>query len=137
MAALANANRPLTAYRVAKIVEMHPPNVYRELKRLLKGDIVTRTTTPRGSTVWRLRDSDLESFFCTRMRVSWSEDLLLGVSDRGQRSAAPIGQRGGGPINLSRFEPGRTLSAAERRRRRKKDLVLARAGARISVRKSD
>jgi DNA-binding transcriptional ArsR family regulator len=136
LAALANSRSPLTAYRVAKIVEMKPPNVYRELKRLLKGEVVTRSTSGDGSTVWELRETDLRAFFQARLRVTWSEDLLSGARDRERRAAAVIGQNANKPLDLSRFGPGRKLTAAELRRRRQKDQVLARAGAKASVRKS-
>jgi DNA-binding transcriptional ArsR family regulator len=135
LAALANSSSPLTAYRVAKIVEMRPPNVYRELKRLLKGEVVTRTTMKDGSTVWQLREADLRSFFRARMRVTWSDDLVSGARDRERRAAAVIRRSAEEPLDLSRFSPGRRLTAAEIQRRRRKDQVLARAGAKISVRK--
>lgn len=136
MAALANADTPLTAYRVARIVEMKPPNVYRELKRLLRGNVVTRAETPGGSTVWSLREPDLRSFFRARMRVTWSEDLMQGARDRERRAADAIRRSAGEPIDLSRFVRGRKASAAQLRRRRQKDQVLARTGARPSVRNS-
>ena len=136
LAALANSRSPLTAYRVAKIVEMKPPNVYRELKRLLKGGVVTRATSEDGSTVWQLREADLRAFFQARLRVTWSEDLLSGGRDRERRAVATMGRSADEPLDLSRFGPGRRLTAAELRRRRQKDQVLGRAGAKTSVRKS-
>ncbi|HTT34773.1 MAG TPA: hypothetical protein VMH78_02750 [Thermoplasmata archaeon] len=136
LAALANSSSPLTAYRVAKIVEMRPPNVYRELKRLLRGDVVTKTTRRDGSTVWQLREADLRRFFRARMRVTWSEDLVSSARGRELRAVAAIRRNADDPIDLSRFEPGRRRTAADLRRRRRKDQVLARAGAPTSVRKS-
>jgi hypothetical protein len=134
LAALANAEAPLTAYRVASMVQMKPPNVYRELKRLLEVDEVKRATTPDGQSGWTLVDLNVRALLQRRQRIVWSQDLSRGMEARERRAAWAIQQSRQRPIDLSKFEPGRPLTAEEIRQRRLKDKTLARAGARRSVR---
>jgi len=134
LAALANAEAPLTAYRVAAIVGMKPPNVYRELKRLLEVKEVARAQTPRGRQGWTLVDPDIRTFLRRRMRIVWIEDLSRGAQDRERRAARAMRRSEAEPLDLSKFTPGRPLSAAAIRRRKAKDEILARAGSRTSVR---
>ncbi|MGI0132336.1 MAG: hypothetical protein ACREDK_04500 [Thermoplasmata archaeon] len=134
LAALANADAPLTAYRVASMVGMKPPNVYRELKRLLQFHEVERAPTSQGKDGWRLVDADVRALLRRRLRVVWSEDLLRGARERGRRAALSIQWSSRIPLDRSAFAPGRPPSAAAVRRRRDKDRVLAKAGARTSVR---
>ena len=134
LAALANAETPLTAYRVAMLMEMEPPNVYRELKRLRKALVVEVTKTPTGSAGWALNEPHLRSFLRSRLRVSWSEDLAATARAREKRAEAAMRRNALDPLDLSRFEPGRKPSTAELRRRQRKDRALARARANRSVR---
>jgi len=134
LAALANAEAPLTAYRVAAMVGMKPPNVYRELKRLLEVNEVARAQTPRGREGWTLVDSDVRALLRRRLRIVWIDDLSLGAQDRERRAAWAMRRSEAEPLDLSEFTPGRPLSAAAIRRRKEKDETLARVGARTSVR---
>ena len=134
LAALANAEAPLTAYRVASMVGMKPPNVYRELKRLLRFNEVERARTPDGRDGWKLMDADVRSLLRRRLRVVWSEDLLRGTRERGRRAALIIERGSRTPLDLSRFAPGRPFAPAVVRRRLEKDRILVKAGARTSVR---
>lgn len=134
LAALANADAPLTAYRVATIVGMKPPNVYRELKRLVRFNEVARSPTPQGTLGWKLTDADVRALLRRRLRIVWSEDLLRGRSERGRRAALAVRRSARIPLDLSQFKPGRPPTAAAVRRRMDKDRVLRRAGARTSVR---
>ena len=137
LAALANADAPLTAYRVAILVGVRPPNVYRELKRLLRVNEVERARTPEGREGWRLLDAEVRTLLRRRVRVSWSEDQLRGARARGRRASVAIRRSARAPLDLSRFAPGRPPSTARRRQRSAKDRVLAGAGARTSVRSTD
>ena len=134
LAALANAEAPLTAYRVASMVEMEPPNVYRELRRLLRFNEVERAPTLEGRDGWRVVDSDLRTLLRRRFRVVWSQDLIRGARERSRRATLSIQRSSRMPLDLSRFTPGRPLTATAVRRRREKDEVLAKAGAPTSVR---
>ena len=134
LAALANAEAPLTAYRVAMMTGSPPPNVYRELKGLLRVNEVERAPTPEGKVGWRLVDADVRGLLRRRLRVVWSEDLLRGSRERGRRAALFTRRSSQTPLDLSRFAPGPTPAATAVRRRREKDGVLAKAGARTYVR---
>jgi hypothetical protein len=134
LAALANADAPLTAYRVALIVGMEPPNVYRELRRLLRFKEVERAPTPEGRDGWRVVDADVRALLRRRLRVVWSQDLMRGAQERSRRAALAVQRSSRIPLDLSRFTPGRPLTATTVRRRQEKDEVLAKAGAPTSVR---
>ena len=134
LAALANAEAPLTAYRVASIVRMKPPNVYRELKRLLEVAEVQRATTPEGRDGWTLVDPNVRTLLQRRQRIVWSQDLARGMEAREGRALLAIQQSNLRPTDLSKFVPGRRLTAQEIRRRRRKDATLAKAAALGSVR---
>lgn len=134
LAALANADAPLTAYRVACIVGMEPPNVYRELRRLLRFNEVERKPTPEGRDGWTVVDADVRILLRRRLRVVWSRDLIRGARERSRRAALVVRRSSRIPLDLSNFSPGRSLTATALRRRQEKDEVLAKAGAPISVR---
>jgi hypothetical protein len=134
LAALANAEAPLTGYRVAAMVGMEPPNVYRELNRLLECKEVERVRTPEGRNGWVVVDPDVRSLLRRRLRIVWSRDLSRGVEGRERRAASIMQRSALEPLDLARFKPGRPLTGAEARRRREKDEILERAGARTSVR---
>ncbi len=134
LAALANAETPLTAYRVASMVGMKPPNVYRELRRLLEYGEVERVPTAENREGWRVVDPDLRALLRRRLRVVWSQDLIRGARDRSRRAALVIRRSSRTPLDLTRFTPGRPPSTATVRRRQEKDKVLAKARAPTSVR---
>lgn len=134
LAALANAEAPLTAYRVAAMVGMEPPNVYRELRRLVKVNEVTRVSTPEGRNGWTVVDPDVRALLRRRLRIVWIQDLSRGARDRERRAVLAMQRSRRDPLDLSKFTPGRPLTDSEIRRRREKDEVLQRAGARTSVR---
>lgn len=134
LAALANATAPLTAYRVATMVGMKPPNVYRELKRLLQYKEVEKARTPENRDGWIVVDPDLRALLRRRMRIVWSGDLTRGGEERERRASVAIRRSVGKPLDLSKFKPGRIPSPAEIRRRIQKNSVLAAARARQSVR---
>jgi hypothetical protein len=134
LAALANAEAPLTAYRVASMVGMEPPNVYRELGRLLRFNEVERAPTPEGRDGWRVVDSDLRTLLRRRMRIVWSQDLIRGARERSRRAVLSLQRSSRAPLDLARFTPGRPLTVTAVRRREEKDKVLPKAGASTSVR---
>lgn len=134
LAALANAEAPLTAYRVATMVEVSPPNVYRELKRLARFKEVKRASTQEGRCGWALVDPDLRNLLRRRLRIVWSQDICRGTQGRERRALLAVQRSGEEPLDLSMFKPGSPLSVSEVRRRDEKDRVLAKAGAPQSIR---
>ncbi len=69
LAVLANAFRPLTAYRVGKVGGVPLPKVYREIERLAAAGLVER----KGAG-WVLVDPGIGALLRTRVRLSWAED---------------------------------------------------------------
>ena len=135
LSALANSDSALTAYRVAAVMQMKPPNVYRELKRLQRAGVVVPARTPQGRSGWLLNEPLLRVFLRSRFRVSWSEDLLGTAGQRDRRAQMAVKLSALEPLDLSKFEPGRRLTASEARRRQEKDRILNMARARRSVRR--
>jgi hypothetical protein len=82
LAALANAYRPLTGYRVAKTGGVPIPKAHEELRRLERAGLVARRATG-----WVLLDSDIRAFLRKRVQV-------LGWDDwRKERKAREAGRR--------------------------------------------
>ena len=81
---LANAAAPLTAYRVAKTFGGQKIKVGAELRKLETAGIVSRSKLEGGQVAWRLRDPDLRSFLCRRIRVSFDVDWDGGKPGSGE-----------------------------------------------------
>jgi hypothetical protein len=96
LGALANATRPLTGYRVAKITRLPEIKVYEVLRRATKVGTVRRMR--RG---FRLVDPDLRSLLQKRVRMFWSEDWY---SDETERSLRADVAR---DVDTSWFDPSR------------------------------
>lgn len=80
MAVLANAGRPLTGYRIAKVAGLQPIRVYEELRRAIGAGYVKRR---RDGFV--LTDMGIRDFLRRQVRLSWMDDLLS--SERARRAA--------------------------------------------------
>lgn len=80
---LANAVIPMTGYRVARVAQIQPTKVYRELRRAAEAGLVENTS--RG---YRLLDPDVRTLLQKRVRLYWSESWLAGEPDRAARSRA-------------------------------------------------
>ena len=104
LAALANASAPLTVYRVATIVGIKPPNVYRELKRLLQFNEVQRASTPENRDGWVVVDPDLKALMRRRLRIVWSQDLTGSARERERRAALAMQRSARDPLDLSKFK---------------------------------
>jgi DNA-binding transcriptional ArsR family regulator len=74
LAALANSNVPLTAYRVAKIGGLRPPKVYEELRRAKARGLVGESG---GKHV--LLDADLRTLVQRRARIYDLVPRLVGL----------------------------------------------------------
>jgi hypothetical protein len=71
LAALANAARPLTGYRVAAMTGVPRPKVYPILRRAVAAGLVRETRTG-----FRLIDPDVRTLLRKRIRIYWLDDLL-------------------------------------------------------------
>jgi hypothetical protein len=130
LGALANAGRPLTAYRIAKMTGTQVIKTITELRRLEKAGIVMTAPTDRGRTAWILLDPSLRDFFRRRVRVVWSVDWDREVGRRVARRRSSPRIR----IDLSRLQPSPDVvpNREEFLRPLEKDRILARGGLRTS-----
>lgn len=134
LAILANANSPLTAYRIARTAEVEPPNIYRELSKLVRVSEVRRMKTPEGEEGWALIDSDLQRLFRKRWRLTWSVDLIREQRGKQERVARTFSKASRIPLTLPTARSTGSLPARLARRRLEKDRILARGQARTSIR---
>jgi DNA-binding transcriptional ArsR family regulator len=103
LAVLAGTRLPLTAYRVAKLADLSPPNVYLELRRLGSAGVVERT---EGG--WTLVDERVRAFcegqgplFEKRFSIESKEKWTAMNRDRIarlRRWPAPKGGKWSGPV---------------------------------------
>jgi len=78
---LANAERPLTGYRISKLAGLQPIKVYRELERAIRAGLVGKSESG-----YRLLDRDVRTLLQKRVRVSWSEAWFADEGERAKRS---------------------------------------------------
>jgi len=69
LAVLANADEPLTGYRVAKIASIPRVKVYPELRKGVEAGILAR-----DGDGYRMVDTDLRSLLRKRIRIRWDEE---------------------------------------------------------------
>jgi len=67
---LADVREPKTGYAVAGAIEVKPPKVYGELKRLAKGGILELVADPGGPARYRLGAGPLREFVVRRVRIT-------------------------------------------------------------------
>jgi hypothetical protein len=130
---LANAGRPLTAYRVARITGMQVTKTVNELRRLKEAGFTSNASTDSGRLGWVLSDQSLGEVLRRRVRIVWSVDWDQTVAGRVRRRRGSRRMR----IDLSRFRPNPRVvpNRGEFTRSREKDRILARMGLPTSSRK--
>lgn len=69
MAVLANADEPLTGYRVAKIANLPREKVYPEIRRGIEAGLIERREVG-----FRLCDLDVRTLLRKRVRIRWDEE---------------------------------------------------------------
>lgn len=115
---LANSEKPLTGYRVAKLAGLQPIKVYRELAKANRSGLVQKTA--RG---YQLADSDLRGLLRKRIRISWFESWYDQESARGKRAQA-IRDASTDWFDPSRYRPNPSITkryAKEIQRPQEKD----------------
>lgn len=139
---LANAEFPMTGYRIAKVAGVPEPKVYPELRRGVKAGFVRRERSG-----YRLTDPDLRALLRKRIRIYW--DVDWDASRKGWKDETPgLLKSGLSAIrrrlkaNPSYLRPkGWKPPAASRRWAREiarppeKDALIRRRGRRTSERK--
>ncbi len=119
LSVLAGSRVPQTAYRVAKLADLSPPNVYLELRRLESAGIVRRL--PNG---WLLVNERVRTFFEgtgplsrrgfspeLRAKLARGDTRQLGAGSRGRPG---LTKGGGDPRVLREFSRSTTKNASLR-----------------------
>lgn len=98
---LANAEFPMTGYRVAVVAGVPRSRVYRELRRAIEAGIVRIEKDG-----YRLIDPDFRILLRKRIRWSWSEDWARKYDDRTKAAQRRLGEIDAlSPIDYSRYTP--------------------------------
>jgi hypothetical protein len=125
LAVLANAQHPLTAYRVAQIGDVRAAKAYPELRRLAEAGLVEESRSG-----WILRDEDVGALLRKRVRVIWDVDWFRGkpardrADRRRDRRLKQLPPPDWGGLGRIRYDV---------RRRRAKDELLVQSRLRPSV----
>ncbi|MGA8543335.1 MAG: hypothetical protein WB947_07370 [Thermoplasmata archaeon] len=133
MAVLANAEQPMSGYRVAKVAGLPRQKVYPEIRRGVDAGLVVET--PSG---FRLADADVRALLRKRVRIRWTEDWDRARAGRSPEVTADLRRIRASLKGVRTYEPkNRIPSAALRELERDpaKDQILRRMGARPSLRK--
>ncbi len=128
LAILAGSRVPMTAYRIAQLGELSPPNVYLELRRLARDGVVAKR--PGG---WVLLDERVRAFcegrgplferrFSLEAKRKWYRENRSRIRTlRAQPIPERRARRGAEPRRMREF-----------RRSRTKDALLRAAGLKVS-----
>ncbi len=136
LAILANSSQPLTAYRIARMLDVNPPKVYTELTRLREAKVVTESPTGNRSRGFSLADPDVAELLRKRVRISSQGAWLAEVETR-SRSVPEVSEIVRS-ISLEDYPPSpeKVPHRSEFLRPRSKDRTLSRMGLPTSRRKS-
>ncbi|MGC2788748.1 MAG: hypothetical protein WA547_01665 [Thermoplasmata archaeon] len=127
LAVLANAQHPLTGYRVAKTGEVSISKAYPELNRLAKVKLAAHG--PHG---WTIVDKDVALLLRKRVHVVDSEDWFKDKSGRDREDRALLRRlKNLPPPDWNQVDPNRINFDVDRRR--EKDAILVRHGLKPSV----
>jgi hypothetical protein len=136
LAVLANAERPISGYRIAKMTGCQETKVNAVLAKLRAEELVAAVSVGQNRAGWILADPDLRRFIRRRVRISWSEDLL---EDRKLNSSGAMETMRRltelPPVDLSTFESFLPRNAKEFERPAQKDRILTEIGSRPLRRK--
>lgn len=123
---LANAGRPLTAYRVGQIAGAQLTKVGAELRRLERAAIVRQVSPSDGGPGWIMTEPSLREMLRRRVRIVWLPDWDEQVRRRALRSRSLPRSR----IDLRRYrpDPGSVPNRREFVRPPEKDRILLALG---------
>jgi hypothetical protein len=133
MAVLANADEPLSGYRVAKVANLPRQKVYPEIRRGIKAGLVQ--SSPTG---FSLSDPDVRALLRKRVRISWDEEWDRSRTGRSALVSAELGRLRSSLNGVRLYDPDNRIPASARRELERdpaKNLILRKYGARPSVRK--
>jgi hypothetical protein len=133
MAVLANADEPLTGYRVAKIAGLPRQKVYPEIRRGVEVGLVDRT--PSG---FLLTDPDVRILLRKRIRIRWDEEWDRAQRARSSTVSSELARIRSSLKAVRTYDPKNRIPLRERRELERdpaKDRILVRMGLRPSRRK--
>ncbi|MGA9840371.1 MAG: hypothetical protein WBF81_09490 [Thermoplasmata archaeon] len=127
LAVLANAQHPLTGYRVAKTGEVSISKAYPELNRLAESNLAIHSA--QG---WRIVDKDVAALLRKRVRIVDTGDWFRGKPKRDAEDRRFLSKlRKLPPPDWSQIDPKAIRYDVSRRR--EKDALLVRNGMKPSV----
>lgn len=132
---LANAGQPLTAYRIAKMVDVPRTKVYAELAQLAAMGWVSKVVTTGTRSLWELRDPDVRRLLRRRARIVSVGDLTATSDDVAKRTRAILAKGRRNPIDPALLRgPFTPRNPEDFARPAEKDAVLRRMGLPVSRR---
>lgn len=123
---LANAGRPLTAYRVSRIAGAQLTKVGAELRRLERAAIARQVPPSEGGPGWIMIEPSLREMLRRRVRIVWLPDWDAQVGRRALRTRS--GPRPRIDLNRYRPDPSAVPNRREFVRPPEKDRVLVAVG---------
>jgi DNA-binding transcriptional ArsR family regulator len=111
LAPLANAYRPMTAYRVAQLAGIPRTKVYEELQRLRAAGAVEARTNRKGRSTWVLLDQDMALYLRKKIRIAWSGDLAATAVRRATKERDALTRIGTSWFDPSKYTPNPSVAA--------------------------
>ncbi len=101
LAPLASSPVPLTAYRIAKMVDVPRTKVYLELAELAARGWVRRMKVTGNRSVWELTDPDVRRLLRRRARIDALAELSASWADLAARTRSVLAKKRRSPIDPS------------------------------------
>jgi hypothetical protein len=133
MAVLANADEPLTGYRVAKVAGLPRTKVYPEIRKGVSSGLLVRV----GSG-YRMDDPDVRDLLRKRVRIRWYDEWNRSRGSRGESVERELSQIRASLKGVRTYDPNNRIPASairELKRSPEKNRILRRLGLRPSTRK--
>jgi DNA-binding transcriptional ArsR family regulator len=108
---LANAYRPMTAYRIAQLAGIPRTKVYDELRRLRVAGAVEARKSRKGRATWVLLDRDMALYLRKKIRISWSGDLAASAARRAAKERDTLVRTGTSWFDPSKYSPNPIVAA--------------------------
>ncbi len=135
LAPLASSSVPLTAYRIAQMVDVPRTKVYEELAELAARGWVRKLRMTRNRSVWELLDPDVRRLLRRRARVVTMAELSAASDEMAARTRSVLAKNRRNPIAPSLLRGAFTPRNPEDfARPDQKDAVLRSMGLPVSRR---
>jgi hypothetical protein len=133
MAVLANADEPLTGYRVAKVAGLPRTKVYPEIRKGVRAGLLVR-----DGPGYRMNDPDVKDLLRKRVRIRWYDEWNRARGTTGESVERELSRIRASLEGVRTFNPSNRipkLAIRELRRDPEKNRILRRLGLRPSTRK--